>query len=135
MSRFTPAQQRHNRRTLWVSGIYAVVLLAAVYLFKHGLVTGPAAWVTAILPGIATSGFFLNYGRYLADETDEYQRMLQTRQVLIGTGLMLSTTVIWGFLEGFGLVGHILAWNWAVIWLVGNGIGGAVNWVAERRAA
>lgn len=134
MSRFTLAQQRHNRRVLVLSAFYGVVLLAAVYLFKHQLVTGAAAWVTAILPGLATSGFFLLHGRYLVEETDDYQRMLQTRQLLIGTGILLCFSVMWGFLEGFGLVGHIMAWNWAVIWFVGVGVGGAVNAIIEPRA-
>jgi len=135
MSRFTVAQQRHNRRVMVLSLVYAAVLMAAIYLFKHQLVTGAAAWAAAILPGLATSGFFVLHGRYLMEEGDEYQRMLQTRQLLIGSGIMLTFAVVWGFLEGFGLVGHIMAWNWAVIWLVGVGIGALVNVIVERKGA
>jgi MFS family permease len=135
MSHFTAAQQRHGRRVVMLSLIYAVLLTGAVYLFTHQLVSGAAAWATAILPGLATSGFFLLHARYLVEETDEYQRMLQMRQLLIGTGILLTFSVIWGFLEGFGLVGHTPAWNWAVIWFVGVGIGAVVNILVERSAA
>lgn len=134
MGSFTPAQQRHNQRVLRLSIVYAVVLLGAVYLFKHGLVSGAAAWVTAIVPGLVVSGFFLLFGRYLVDEHDEYVRLLVARQTLIATGILLSLTTIWGFLESFGLVGHVLAWIWAVVWLVGFAIGGAANFVIERQA-
>jgi hypothetical protein len=135
MPRFTPAQQRYNRRVLALGLVYAVVLMGAIYVIKHQLVAGAAAIAIGILPGLAVSGFFLLLLRYLVEETDEYQRFLQVRQILIATGLALSIETIWGFLEGFGLASHILAWNWAVIWFVALGIGGGVNWLLERGRA
>ena len=46
------AQRRYNRRVLVLSLIYAVMLLGAVYLFKHRLVEGPLAWIVAALPAL-----------------------------------------------------------------------------------
>ena len=42
-----PAQGRYNRRVVVLSLIYAVLLLSAVYLFKHRLVEGAIAWIVA----------------------------------------------------------------------------------------
>jgi hypothetical protein len=46
----------------------------------------------------------------------------------------LTLVTIWGFLENFGLVGHVDAFYVAVLWFLGLGVGSAFNWFAERSA-
>jgi hypothetical protein len=132
---FTTAQQRYNRRVLRLSIAYALFLFAAVYLLSRGLVHGPLAYALGILPALPVCGFFWLMGRYLVEESDEYLRMLQIRQLLIATGIALTAMTIWGFLEGFALVPHIIAYWWAVVWVGALGMGACANRVIERRGA
>lgn len=132
--RFSPAQRRYNRRVLLLGLIYVALLFPAIYLIGHGLVAGPIAYVVGVLPALAVSGFFWLMARYLVEERDEYLRMLQARQLLIATGIALTISTIWGFLEGFALVPHLYAYTWPVIWFAGLGIGAGINIAIERRA-
>ena len=122
-------------RVIWLSLAYAVTLLAAVYGFKHQLVSGPAAYLAAILPALAIVGVFFAIGRYLVEEQDEYLRMLMVRQALWASGFALSIATIWGFLESFDLVGHIETYYISVLWFGGLGVGECANRLADRRAA
>ena len=132
---FTPAQRRYNRRVLLLAIAYALSLFLAVHLLSGHLIAGPAAYVVGILPALAVSGFFWMMGRYLIEESDEYLRMLQIRQLLIATGIALTAATIWGFLEGFELVPHVVGYVWPVVWVASLGIGACVNRLVERRLA
>lgn len=126
---------RYNRTVLGLSGAYAGLLIAAeVAIGRNGL-TGPLAYLVAILPALPIIGVFAAMGRYLAEEPDEYQRFLTTRQTLVATGFALSLATIWGFLEAFGLAGHIDAYWIAVVWFGGLGLGSCVNKVLAARAS
>ena len=131
----TNAMRRYNRRILRLSIAYALLLFPAVWLHSRHLVAGPLGWVVAILPALPIAAFFWSMGLYLVEEDDEYLRMLQVRQLLIGTGILLTAVVVWGFLEGFGLAPHLVAWWWSILWVLGCGIGALCNFLIERRAA
>ncbi|HEX3676542.1 MAG TPA: hypothetical protein VHU79_04010 [Sphingomicrobium sp.] len=121
------AIKRYNRRVIGLSLLYAAFLLIAVYGFKHQLLRGLVAYVAAILPALPIIGIFGAMGRYLVEEHDEYVRMLMVRQSLWASGFALSLATIWGFLESFDLVGHIDAYNIAIVWFVGLGVGSIMN--------
>lgn len=121
------AQRRYNRRVLILSVVYAATLFPAVYLLSRQLVSGVPAYVVAVLPALAVSGFFWAMARYLVEETDEYLRLLQVRQLLVATGIALTAATIWGFLEGFDLVHHLVAYAWPIVWFGGLGLGACVN--------
>ncbi|RZL74227.1 MAG: hypothetical protein EOP66_11815 [Sphingomonas sp.] len=128
-----PAIRRYYRRILPLSLIYAVLLVAIVALFWRGALYGPIAYVAALLPAVPLIGTFVALGQYIVEETDEYLRMLMIRQSLIASGFMVSVMTAWGFLEGFGLVPHIVAYYAVVLWFAGLWIGWAYNIVAMRR--
>jgi len=132
--RFSPAQRRYNRRVLVLSFVYVATLVPAVYLLSRHLVSGAPAYIVGVLPALAVSGFFWLMARYLVEETDEYLRMLQIRQLLVATALALTAATIWGFLEGFDLAPHIVAYAWPIVWLAGLCIGAGVNVAVERSA-
>lgn len=132
---FSPAQRRYTRLVLLLSIIYALLLFAAVYLLSRQLVSGALAYVVGVLPALPVTGFFLAMGRYLIEEKDEYLRALQIRQLLIATGVALAASTIWGFLEGFDLVPHVVAYAWPIVWFAGLGLGSCVNAALARRAA
>jgi hypothetical protein len=123
----TVAWKRYNMRIIWLSLLYAAFLLPAVYGFKHHLIVGMAAWIVAILPAIPIIGIFAAMGRYLVEEQDEYVRMLMVRQMLWAMGFTLSCSTIWGFLDNFGLVGHVDGYWIVVVWYFGQSIGTIVN--------
>jgi hypothetical protein len=94
-------------------------------------VRGPLAWIVGILPALPIVGIFAAIGAYIVEETDEYLRMLLIRQTLYASGITLSVVTVWGFLESFGLVGHVESYNAAVLWFAGLGIGTVINRITE----
>ena len=124
---WSPAMKRYNWRAIWLSLIYAVLLIGVVYGFKHHLISGPAAYAAAVLPALPIIGIFASIGRYLVEEQDEYVRMLMVRQTLWASGFALSIATIWGFLENFDLVEHVDAYSVAILWFDGFGLGACIN--------
>jgi hypothetical protein len=106
---------------------YMATLFLAVRLVGHDHVTGPLAWVLALLPGLSVAGVFWAVGKLLVEEDDEYQRMLLVRQTLVATAFTLTVVTIYGFLENFGLVGHVDAFYVSMLWFVGLGVGTVAN--------
>jgi hypothetical protein len=129
------AVRRYSQRVMVLMFLYAASLMAVVYSFSRHLLTGPPAYVAAVLPALPIIGIFVAMGRYLIDESDEYLRMLMIRQSLIASGFMLSIVTAWGFLEGFGLVPHIVSYYAAVLWFAGMWVGLGYNIVVTRRSA
>lgn len=123
----TAAMKRYSVRLTWLCLLYAVFLIAALYAFRHDLLDGIAAYAAAILPALPIIGIFVAMGRYLVEEQDEFIRSLMVRQSLWANAFALSIATVWGFLESFGLAGHVEAFYIAVIWFLGLGIGGLVN--------
>jgi hypothetical protein len=124
------AWKRYNVRVIWLSLLYAIFLIGAVYGFKHQLLGGLVAYLAAALPALPIIGIFGAIGRYLVEEQDEYVRMLMVRQTLWASAIALSLATIWGFLESFGVAGHIDAYYIAVVWFGGLGVGACINRVA-----
>jgi len=122
-----PAMKRYNWRVVWLSLVYAILLIAAVYGFKHHLFSGTIAWIAAVLPALPIIGIFGAMGRYLVEEKDEYIRMILVRQSLWASGFALSVATVWGFLENFNLVDHVDAYSVAIVWFFGLGIGSLIN--------
>jgi hypothetical protein len=123
----TPAWKRYNWRVVWLSLLYAALLMAAVYGFKHQLIPSALKYLVAVLPAIPIIGIFAAIGRYLVEEQDEYVRMLMVRQTLWASGFALSLATIWGFLESFELAGHVDGYYTVIAWFFGLSLGGIYN--------
>jgi len=117
------AQKRYVLRIAVAMAAYLVTLAIALHFVGGGTVTGPPAYLLAMLPGLSVAGIFWAVGRLLIEEQDEYLRMLMVRQSLVATGFTLSLATIWGFLENFRLVPHVDAFYIAILWFIGLGIG------------
>lgn len=114
---------------------YLLFLAIAVRLVRDGDLTGPLAWLLALLPGFCVASVFWSFGRLLVEDTDEYQRMLRVRQSLIATGFTLTVATLYGFLDTFGLVPHVDVFYLMPLWFIGLGIGEAWNAMAGGRTA
>ena len=123
----SPAQRRYVMRVLAAMvGYIATLFLAEILIDDRGL-SGPLAWLVALLPGLCVASVFWAIGRLLVEETDEYLRSLLVRQMLVATGLTMVIATIYGFLENYRLVGHIDAFYLTVLFFAGLGVGAVVN--------
>ena len=128
MARYnSPATRRYPIRLAVLMTAYILLLLLAKYMVKRDLAEGALLWILAILPALPIIGVFWAIGRLLIEETDEYVRSQLVRQLLIGSAVTLSVATVYGFLENFGLVGHVDAFYLTILFFVGMGVGAAVN--------
>ncbi len=95
----TPAKARFRRRMLRFVVAYFVLLLSSGWLARHGKPGGWEIYVFAAMPALGILGMMVGVGRYLQEETDEFQRMMVMRSLLVGTAAMLSTIVVSDFLR------------------------------------
>jgi hypothetical protein len=113
--------------------IYIVLIFAVGYTFRHATPTGPLAYAVAVLPALPILATFWTIFRLLAEETDEYLRMMMVRQSLFATAFCLSIMTVWEFLQNYDVVppgnGGFGA---AFFWFVGLGIGGMWNAFSTR---
>lgn len=119
--------RRYMVRLFSAMGVYMVSLFAAKYLLKNHMVEGWAVWPLALLPGLSVVGAFYAVGMLIIEQKDEYVRMLLVRQTLVASALAMAAATVWGFLENFGLVAHIDAFYWAIVWFFGLGVGAIFN--------
>ena len=125
--RINPALDRYLRGLTAFMMCYFAFLLLANYLGDHFALTGVASWLVALLLAVPVLGSILTMGRYLAEERDEYVRLLAIRSSLFATGLLLAIATVWGFLEQAAVVGHFPSSFAFGIWCGGLGIGQVVQ--------
>lgn len=126
------AFRRYNVTVVALSAAYGILLVSAELLVHRHILTGPLAYVAAVLPALPIIGMFAAIGRYLLEESDEYLKMLMVRQSLVASGFALSISTVWGFLESFDLVAHLDSYWVAVAWFGGLGLGECVNRIIAR---
>lgn len=124
--RGTPKQQ-YKQRFLLMMLSYSLILPGIGHAFQSLHPRGAAAVLLALLPALPIIGLFVVIGKYLAQETDEYVRMLEVRKALVATGLTLSAATGWGFMEAFDVAPHIEAYWFVVLWFGGLGLGSCWN--------
>ena len=117
------ATRNYLMRMLVVSVAYIGSVFAASQLIEDGDPVTVLSVIIALVPGLAIALYFWAIGKYLAEQQDEFLRMLMVRQSLIATAIAFSAAAIWGFLESFGQVPHVDAYWWPIIWFFGIGIG------------
>jgi hypothetical protein len=126
MSR-SPATRRYAWRVAIAMTGYVVTLFAAEILIEDRGLTGPLAWLLALLPGLCVAAVFWALGRLLIEVKDEYRRMLLVRQLLVASGITMIVATVYGFLEMYKLVPHAEAFYLTWLFFIGLGIGAIVN--------
>ncbi len=122
-----PPARRYMLRITASMVAYMVGLIGANYLLERELVSGPLAVGIALVPGLAIASVFYAVGMLILEQKDEFIRMLLVRQNLIATAFAMTVVVVWGFLEGFGFVGHVAGYLIVVWWAIGLLIGAVSN--------
>jgi putative flippase GtrA len=113
-----PAVRRYLRRLLGTMLLYAASLAVAIVVFVHFRPTGVPAYALAVLPAIALIGVLVVFGLYLAEEKDEFQRLIGVQSMLCGIGGTLAVTTVWGFLESFVHAPHMNPiHDFAIFWV------------------
>jgi len=125
------AERRYNRRVIFASIVYAVLLVGEQYALHRAHVSEAAGYVLAVLPALPIIAIFALVGQYLVEEQDEYLRMRMVRQILWTTGLTLAATTLWGFLEDAGLP-HLPMFYVAVVWFAALGVVGCTIRLRDR---
>jgi hypothetical protein len=128
------ALRAYQRRFGVAMTCYVLAVVAASWLSETSLSEGPAIWPIATLPALPLLAVFWIMGRYLAEITDEYVRMLEVRKALVATGLTLAVTTVLGFLEIYADLAHMPLFFVPMIWFAGLCVGSLLNLLAERRA-
>jgi len=106
MQRRNPAQRRYLLRFMPLMVSYALILIAVSGAQRHGDLAGATLGMMSVLPAIPLIGVMIVMGLYLREERDEFVRNRLVMAMLGGTGILLSATTVWGFLENNGVVGH-----------------------------
>jgi hypothetical protein len=120
------AARRYQRRFMIAMGAYVFTLLVAIGVFVGAHPPPWLAWPLALAPAAPIVGAIVVMGLYLREETDELERVIASESALWATGALLAIATVWGFLEEFGLVIHVVAWAVFPIWAVCLGIANAV---------
>jgi hypothetical protein len=113
----TPEIARYLRRLLVVMTLYVMVLVPVTYVVRRDLVSGSIVYVLAVLPALPIIGVLYIIFRLVVEMKDEYQKLLMVKQLFWATGLTLSTTTIWSFLESYAAVDRIPSFFMTGFWL------------------
>lgn len=136
MSYRSSAIGRYVKRLAVFMVIFVVLIFAVGTLFRTAPPTGALAWAAAILPALPIIGVFWTIFRLLAEESDEFMRMMFVRQVLIATAFCLCVMTIWEFLQNYEVLSRETGgFGAAFVWFVGLGVGAIWNTLALRQQA
>jgi len=114
----SPVQRRFVVRCWLSTALVVLFSVAAGLSFRFGHLHGPWAYPVAVLPALPILWVLFETARYVANEKDEFLRMLLVQCLLGGTGGTLAVTTIWGFLEDFTHAPHLdLMWVYPIFWL------------------
>ncbi len=103
----SPAQRRLVRSSLISSALIIVLALASAAAFHLWHLKGLPAYPVAVLPALPVLWLLVEWGRFLAQEKDEFQRNVLIQSMLGGIGGILATTMIWGYLEAYAHAPHL----------------------------
>ena len=126
-----PSWRRYMLRFSAAMAAYIAVLVPVDWAAHHGMLP-PAPWLylAALAPAVPVAIVVLIVLRYLQEEEDEYQRMLQIRAYVAATGLTLTVCTGWGFLQDFAGLPQISLHHVFVLFCVCQGV--TTGWTRLR---
>lgn len=125
------AYRRYLGRFIPLMLAYVILVVGVSWLFDRG--QAPDGWpgyALAVLPALPILGVIVVMGLYLVEEKDEFMRMRHAMAMLAGLGLIMSVTVVWGFLEIYMHVEHLNAfWVFPGFCMAWGFSSGVLAWV------
>lgn len=97
----TDARKRYHRAVLQFLVAYFVVLICSSWFVKHDGAEHFYLYFWSILPAIPIIAMIVRMGRYLQEETDEFQKLMRMRSILVGTAALVGALVVDDFLRAF----------------------------------
>ena len=94
-----PATVRYTRRMIAIMVVYVAGIALASFIIDRAAPLGPLTIGLALIPGLAMLAAIIAIGRFVAELSDEYLRMLEVRKLIVATGVTLAITSVWGLLE------------------------------------
>jgi lipopolysaccharide export LptBFGC system permease protein LptF len=132
----TTAKKRYQRSVLQFMGAYMVVVLCSGWFVKHDGAEGKFfLYFWSVIPAIPIVAVIVRMGKYLREETDEYQRLLTMQAILVGTGALLAVLVVDDFLRAFANLGGLPPFWGVVIFAFSMGLTGAWQKLRNRAPA
>src|SRR6201986_3046102 len=106
-SPISKAGRRYIYRLAPTMALYVLFLFLSKWTFHHLHPTGLVVYLLALLPALPLIGSLVIVGLYIAEESDEFERMVIVQSMLWGLGAALSIGTIWSFLEDYASAPHI----------------------------
>ncbi len=132
----SPAIKRYSWRIAAFMLLFVALIFTVGFWFREAPPEGALAWAVAILPALPIIGVIWTIFRLLAEESDEYIRMMLVRQVLFATGFCLCVMTVWEFLQNYEVVAPGNGgFGTAFFWFIGLGFGAAWNGFFMAREA
>jgi len=128
----TAAFKRYQRRVQVAMAVYFVVILGAAWVVKHLAVVGWRLYFWSVLPAVPIMVVIVAMGRYLQEESDEYQRLMMMRSILVGTAALLGTIVVSDFVRAFAEVDPFPPFASFIVFAVAMAIAQAVQKLRDR---
>lgn len=124
----TPATARYTRRMALIAAVYVAGIILASLLIDRSAALGPLTIGLALVPGLAMLAAIGAIGRFVAELSDEYLRMLEVRKLIVATGVTLAITSVWGLLELYSdSLPRLPVFYVFPIWCAGLFVGQIVN--------
>jgi hypothetical protein len=95
------ARRRYNRRVLWLTALYGVLVIGFALILKATHPVTPIRYAMGLVSAAPAVGTIVALGVYLAEEPDEFRRRLLVEAVVWGMGVVMVLTTVWGFVEIF----------------------------------
>jgi hypothetical protein len=128
----TGARKRYKRDAIRFMTAYVVVLFCSSWFVKHDGAEHFYLYFWSIIPAIPIIALIVRMGRYLQEETDEYQKLMRMRAILVGTAALLGALVVDDFLRAFAHAGGFPPFVLFVIFAVAMGITESVQSLGNR---
>ena len=128
----TVARKRYERDVWRFMAAYLVVVFCSAWFVKHDGGEKFYLYFWSVIPSIPILALIVRMGRYLREETDEYQRLLVMQSLLIGTGALVGAMMVSDFLRAFAEVKGLPPFAGFVIFGVSMGITQVVQRLRDR---
>jgi phosphotransferase system glucose/maltose/N-acetylglucosamine-specific IIC component len=128
----TGARKRYQRDVVRFMAAYIVVLLGSSWFVKHDGVEHFYLYFWSLIPALPIIAMILRMGRYLREETDEYQKLMRMRAILAGTAALLGALVVDDFLRAFAHAGGFPPFVLFIIFAIAMGTTESVQSLVNR---